>query len=107
MNNYQELAMRTMNKNAKKEKQIINAALGLAGESGEVADLIKKWQFQGHELSAEKVKNELGDICWYIALMATALDFTLDEVLQMNIDKLKNRYPDGFEVERSIERHEN
>lgn len=103
INEYQELALRTANI-GEKTSMIINGALGLAGESGEVADLVKKWQYQGHMLNQSEILDELGDVCWYIALITSALDTPLEEVLKGNIYKLKARYPEGFEVEKSLNR---
>lgn len=103
INEYQELALRTANIK-EKTSMIVNGALGLTGESGEVADLVKKWQYQGHILNRADVIDELGDVCWYIALITSALDTPLEEVLRGNIDKLKARYPEGFEVEKSLNR---
>lgn len=100
-NEYQKLALRTANKD---KDLVINAALGLAGESGEVADLIKKHLFQGHELNKEKIVDELGDILWYIAIMAEGLGVEMEVIPTHNIDKLRKRYPNGFEAERSINR---
>ena len=105
INEYQELAMRTANTDDK-EKLIINGALGLCGESGEVADIIKKWQFQGHKLDLRDIKNELGDILWYVAIMAKAINSDLETIMKGNIDKLMKRYPDGFNSERSINRED-
>ena len=104
INEYQELAMTTLNPELNKKDVLINSVMGLCGESGEAIDIVKKWLAQGHELDKERLKKELGDIAWYLAEAATVLDFTLEEVLQENIDKLKRRYPDGFEVKRSVER---
>lgn len=104
INEYQELAMRTSNQKLSTMEHIINGALGLAGESGEVADLVKKWTMQGHIIDANHLKKELGDVCWYIAETATAIGCTLEEIMQANIDKLRERYPDGFSAERSINR---
>jgi NTP pyrophosphatase (non-canonical NTP hydrolase) len=103
---YQELAMRTRN-SPTRTTALITGALGLTGEAGEVADHIKKWYDQGHELQIDKVINELGDVCWYVALMATALDVPLSQVLEQNIEKLRKRFPNGFEVERSVNREDN
>ena len=103
---YQELAMRTRN-SPTRAKALITAALGLTGEAGEVADHIKKWYDQGHELRVDKIINELGDVCWYVALMATALNVSLSQVLEQNIEKLRKRFPNGFEVERSVNREDN
>lgn len=106
-NDYQKLAMRTASLNTEMKipnRLILNGALGLGGESGEVQDLIKKFMFQGHELNEDKLREELGDICWYIAMLAEGLNYPLEEVLKANIEKLKKRYPAGFEVERSLHR---
>ena len=103
---YQELALRTARKDLDSTQQLLNGALGLAGESGEVVDEIKRHLFQGHWLDKCHLQRELGDICWYLAIAASALDTDLDTIFQMNIDKLKARYPDGFAAERSINRKE-
>ena len=106
INEYQELAMRTLNKEIPQEQLIINAALGLSGEVGEVNDLLKKHIFQGHELKKEDLINELGDIAWSLAEAATALEINLDEILEKNIEKLKRRFPNGFSKENSINRED-
>ena len=102
-NEYQKLCMRTANK-LDRLKLIVNGAMGLCGEAGEVIDLIKKWVFQGHELWQDDVVEELGDVLWYAAILCEGIGTTMEEVMQKNIDKLKNRYPHGFEVERSVNR---
>lgn len=104
VNEYQNLAMRTVNPELNKRDMLINSVMGLCGESGEAIDIIKKWFAQGHELDREHLKKELGDIAWYLAEAATALDLSLDEVLSANIEKLKKRYPEGFETEKSVHR---
>ena len=103
---YQELAMRTLNPEIDKKELILNAAMGLCGESGEVIDLVKKHLFQGHDLDDEKLIKELGDVGWYLAEAATALNVNLSEILEKNIKKLENRFPDGFNSNRSINRGE-
>lgn len=103
-NEYQKLALRTARKDLDSTQLLLNGALGLAGESGEVVDAVKKHLFQEHWLDRTHLIKELGDICWYLAIAAEALDTDLDTIFQMNIDKLKARYPDGFEAERSINR---
>ena len=65
---------------------------------------MKKWQFQGHALDQEHLAKELGDIAWYLAEAATALEIPLEEIFQGNIDKMKKRYPDGFDTQRSLAR---
>ena len=102
-NEYQKLCMRTANF-MDSSKLIVNGAMGLCGEAGEVIDLVKKWVFQGHELYKEDVEEELGDVLWYAAILCEGIGTTMEEVMQKNIDKLKKRYPDGFEVERSVNR---
>ena len=104
INEYQKLAMTTLNKKIPEDQLIINACLGLSGEVGEVNDLIKKNIFQGHPLNKEDLINELGDIAWYLAEAATALNIELEEILIKNIEKLKKRFPDGFSTEKSINR---
>ena len=103
-NEYQKLAMITLNPDLGKKDQLINGVMGLCGESGEVIDLVKKHLHQGHPLDREKLLKELGDVCWYIAELATALDCDLDDVLDKNIQKLRARYPEGFEATRSMNR---
>lgn len=100
-NKYQRLAMRTATPRC---RDAANAALGLAGEAGEVADEVKKCLYQGREWDAEKIIEELGDVMWYVALMADLIDAPLDFVMEYNIDKLRKRYPDGFSFEASEER---
>ena len=106
LNQYQSAAWRTARPDWGQERRLTMAALGAAGESGEFADHVKKIYFHEHPLDAEKIKLELGDILWYIAEAASALDITLEEVAQANIDKLARRYPTGFSAERSRERVE-
>ena len=104
INEYQKLAMTTLNPKLSKRDVLINGVMGLCGESGEAIDIVKKWLAQGHELDREKLAKELGDICWYLAETATALDLDLEDIMAANIEKLKQRYPDGFDANRSIYR---
>lgn len=103
-NDYQRMAMRTAGED--QEKFLDNAIMGLCGEVGECADIVKKHHFQGHDLDRKKLIDELSDVCWYVALLATALGASLEDVMLHNIEKLKKRYPDGFSKERSIHRKE-
>lgn len=114
---YQKLAMRTndeMNTVRLIDKidgtldigGILDGCLGLSGETGELIDIIKKWIFHGKPLDIEHAKKELGDVCWYIAMIAHSFGWNLDEILQMNIDKLKARYPEGFSTELANHRKE-
>lgn len=104
INEYQKLAMTTLNPELDKKDVLINGVMGLCGESGEVIDIVKKHLAQGHELDKEKIIKELGDVAWYMAEIATVLDVDLEDVLVQNIEKLKNRYPEGFSTEKSINR---
>ena len=106
VNEYQKLAMTTLNPALEKKDVLINGVMGLCGESGEAIDIVKKWLAQGHELDKEKLAKELGDIAWYLAETATALDLNLEDVFAANIEKLKKRYPEGFSSERSLHREE-
>lgn len=104
-NDYQEAAVRTANKNLNSLQQLQNGLMGLNGESGEVIDLLKKHLFQGHSLDVEHIAKELGDIAWYLAISAYAIDYDLEAIMQINIDKLIARYPLGFDSESSIHRN--
>ena len=106
VNEYQQLAMTTLNPELSKREVLINSVMGLCGESGEAIDIVKKWLAQGHELDKEKLAKELGDICWYLAETATALGYDLEDIMAANIEKLKKRYPAGFDAARSINRIE-
>ena len=106
INEYQKLAMTTLNKELSTKEVLINGVMGLCGESGEAIDLVKKHLHQGHELDKDKLIKELGDVAWYIAEIAYALDVDLETVLTLNIEKLKKRYPEGFEINKSVNRSE-
>ena len=106
VNEYQQLAMKTLNPELDRKDVLINGVMGLCGESGEAIDIVKKWLAQGHELDKEKLAKELGDIAWYLAETAWALDIPLEDVFRANIEKLAKRYPEGFAAERSIYREE-
>ena len=107
INEYQELVLRTLNPDLSERDVLINGVMGLCGESGEAIDIVKKHLAQGHSLDRGKLAEELGDIAWYLAETAHAIGYPLEEILQMNIDKLKARYPEGFSSENSINRSEN
>ena len=84
----------------------VNGLMGLNGEVGELTDLFKKWIFHNAPLDEAHAKKELGDVCWYVAMVAQSMGWNLDEILQMNIDKLMERYPEGFDTEKSNHRKE-
>jgi NTP pyrophosphatase (non-canonical NTP hydrolase) len=103
LNDFQEISKRTMpNKDIKKDSA--NYAMGLAGEAGEVTDLLKKWVFHGHALDRMELKKELGDVLHYLSGLCTLHHFTLEEVATANIEKLMKRFPNGFSTEASIKR---
>ena len=104
INEYQTLAMTTLNPALDKKQVLINSVMGLCGESGEAIDIVKKWLHQGHALDKDRLIKELGDVAWYLAEAATALGVDLESILSANIEKLKNRYPEGFDVDKSQHR---
>lgn len=108
MDTYQHLAMRTASHDTWKtqEGKLLTGALGVCGESGEIAELVKKHIYHGHDLDAEKVIKEIGDVLWYCALLATAVNADLSEVALRNIEKLRKRYPEGFQTELSVNKDE-
>lgn len=106
-NDYQRAAMRTDNKNQTEEERMLDALFGLCGEAGEVMDAYKKYRFQGHESYRDEMIIESSDCLWYLAKLADVLGVTLGEVMERNIEKLKQRYPAGFSKDRSINRKEN
>lgn len=85
---------------------IFNACLGMSGEVGEFNDMIKKWVFHEKNLDMEHAKKEAGDILWYVVMLCESFGWNMDEIMQMNVDKLKARYPEGFDVERANHRAE-
>ena len=103
-NEYQKKAMATLNPELSQKDVLINGVMGLCGETGECIDLVKKHLHQGHPLDAEKLCKELGDVAWYLAETAWALDIPLEDILRGNLEKLKKRYPQGFDSEKSMNR---
>ncbi len=101
---YMDEVMRTYAGSDTSIDKLTLAALGLAGESGEVADSIKKVLYQGHHLDIMHIVEELGDVLWYLTLACNAVECTLEDVMTVNVAKLHNRYPNGFESARSINR---
>ena len=106
VNDYQKAAMATLNPALDKKDVLINSVMGLCGESGEAIDIVKKWLMQGHELNKEHLVKELGDVAWYLAEAATALDIPLEAVFQGNLDNLRQRFPNGFDTGASVNRKE-
>lgn len=100
-NEYQNLANRTLYGN---EQVLTNCALGIAGETGELVDIIKKYTFHGHTLDKNALTKEMGDVLWYLSQIAQWADIPFDEIAVQNIEKLKKRYPNGFSKEASVNR---
>lgn len=100
---YQQESSRTATNH---DNELLNYGLGIAGEAGEVADLIKKSYFQGHDMDIEELEKELGDVLWYLTQIATLFNLSLKDVAQSNIDKLMGRYPNGFEIDKSVNRED-
>ena len=100
LDSFQQSTRRTWNP----ESSLPNAALGLAGETGELVDEIKKILYHGHQVDRGRLYSELGDVLYYTAVIADLFDMSLSEVAEYNIEKLRQRYPDGFSEERSRER---
>lgn len=106
INEYQKECLRTEPIDAKISKtcRIENGLMGLNGEAGEAIDILKKFLFQGHDLDTQHLAKELGDVAWYLAVSADALGYSLEDIFKMNIEKLRARYPDGFDPELSKNR---
>jgi NTP pyrophosphatase (non-canonical NTP hydrolase) len=123
-NEYQELAMRTNDglselrleqalraeeeiyQNGVNIGEVIMGCLGISGESGEFNDMIKKWIFHKKPIDLEHLKKELGDVLWYVALICNGCEWSMDDIMQKNVDKLKARYPEGFSIEKANNRKE-
>ncbi len=101
---YQKEMKRTANNLELSKDNLSLGAMGISGESGEVTDYLKKVIFHKHELSKEKLAEELGDVLWYITYLASVIDYDLKDIAEMNINKLKSRYPKGFDSDKSINR---
>jgi NTP pyrophosphatase (non-canonical NTP hydrolase) len=102
---YVDEVLRTANPGSWNNR-LLNGLMGLNGEAGECIDIYKKHLFQGHEFDRHHLAEELGDTLWYLTLSAYALGYSLDDIMKMNVIKLRNRYPDGFDSKRSVNRDE-
>ena len=105
INEYQNLAARTINNSITTKQQGKHALHGMVGEIGELHSIYQK-KYQGHPFDETHAKKELGDLLWFIAEYCTAHGWSMDEVASMNIDKLRARYPDGFAEDKSLHRAE-
>jgi len=104
IDDYQNLAVRTRSKDLSPLESLTTLTLGLAGEAGEVADIVKKHVGHGHDLDHDKIVAEIGDVLWYCACLSDHLGVSLGDVAARNIEKLRKRYPEGFSTERSLKR---
>ena len=102
-NEFQKLAARTINQNLTKGEQAMHALFGMASEVGELHGIYQKY-YQGHELDQVHMKKEVGDILWMIAEFCTANGWNMEDVMHLNIVKLKARFPEGFEADKSLHR---
>ena len=103
-NAYQKLASRTMNTALHANELELHALHGLSGEVGEIHSIYQK-AYQGHAVDNEHLKKEIGDLLWFVAELCTVSGFDMSEIAQLNIDKLKARFPNGFETEKSLHRN--
>lgn len=105
MDLYQQLAARTINKDLSNNDLMLHAALGACSEAGEVAGLLQK-VYQGHPLNDMHLAKEIGDLLWFVAELCTAIGYSMNDIANVNIEKLKARYPEGFDTEKSLHRQE-
>lgn len=103
---FQEVSTRTFNANLTHNEKLCNCVAGIFGEGGEVADIIKKYLFQGHSFDKEHLTEEIGDLMFYIVNLANVLNLDMELILEANVDKLKKRFPDGFSTKASIDRED-
>lgn len=101
---YQALAAATIPPNRSQKELLLQMALGMASEAGEVAGIIEKHVAQGHKLDYTELFRELGDVLWYVAGMSTAIHMRLTDIACINLDKLHSRYRKGFTTEESVNR---
>ena len=107
-NEYQRGCLRTASgiSTATMNNLLLQGVMGMCGESGEAIDIVKKYIFQGHQIEREHLAKELGDVLWYVATTATAIGYSLEEVMMMNLEKLQERYGEQFSADRSMNRME-
>ena len=106
LDEYQVLASRTLTSDMTRHEASSMLSMGLAGEAGEVVDLLKKHLYHGHPLNEDQLSRELGDLLWYVAGLCTEYGVDLSTVASMNIEKLNRRYPEGFSHEASRNRRD-
>jgi len=102
--NYRNEVKRTIAGHVPENQYITMGSLGLAGESGEVADCVKKYLYHGVKFDRDKFLKELGDVRWYMEVLCIALDTDMKEIETLNVNKLRTRYPEGFSTQASVEK---
>ncbi|HEY0735104.1 MAG TPA: nucleoside triphosphate pyrophosphohydrolase family protein [Herpetosiphonaceae bacterium] len=105
-NEYQDLARRTLSQDLDERERLAMTALGLVGEAGECSEAIKKHLFHGHPLDRPALAKELGDVLWYVAMLADSCGLSFDAIAEQNVAKLRARYPEGFSAAASVNRGE-
>lgn len=106
-NEYQELAARTVNMGLENEKLTVHALCGMASEIGEIHSIFQHYlQHKDREIDIKNLVDEIGDAIWFIAELCTRFGIKLDDVMARNIEKLRARFPEGYDIERSRNRHE-
>lgn len=103
---YEKEVNKTRNNKLNEFESLLEGLMGLNGEAGEAIDILKKQMFQDHKEDYKHIASELGDCCWYITVTANAMGYSLVDILNMNIEKLHKRYPNGFDSAKSIDRSE-
>jgi NTP pyrophosphatase (non-canonical NTP hydrolase) len=105
INDYQSAALRTSTQGEKREDDLLHGAAGACTEAGELMDVYKKFRFYGKPVDWVNVKEEVGDVLWYLALLCRAAGISLEEAAKTNIEKLKVRYPERFTPESALSRN--
>lgn len=103
---YQELARQTLSQDLDERERLAMTALGLVGEAGECSEAIKKHLFHGHPLDRQALAKELGDVLWYVAMLADSCGLSFDSIAERNVAKLRARYPEGFSASASVNRND-
>ncbi len=98
---FQKASLRTSRADPHRERLMVQS-LGLSGEASEVGQMVKKWAWHGKKIDREKFKDELSDVLWYVADLASAMELNLDDIAVHNVEKLRKRYPDGFTPDGGI-----
>jgi len=98
---YRTGVLRTANSSLSWQQRVAMGSMGLSGETGEIVDYLKKGLFHGHDIAPDKVRDELGDVLWYLTFLGNLFELSLEEIAQENLGKLRRRYPEGFDPEKS------